>query len=496
MVCPRCGCEWKEGHLYCDSCGMEIQMVPDFEPEIENSITETLSTVAEEIEGSNQAQSQTKKINQQDEDTADNSTQKEKKEDGFFHDSARGGMLPIMLITFCVVVVIVIVAGVMLYHRYSSTYQIQQAKKLAETGNYEQAVMFLDEARKLEPENADIALVEAEYLLKLENQDRALTILLEVVDRAHLEYTDKERVFESIIEIYNEREEYEKINKLLVTSGDLDIQNHFQQYMALAPEFGYESGTYEEVLLLRMSANTSGTIYYTTDGSMPDEHSNIYTTPLILEAGEFQIFAIFVNDYGIKSELTRGWFVINLTVPDPPQISLTSGDYNLPSMIEVEAQEGCTVYYTTDGQTPTKDSLQYTAPIFMPLGRTNYKFIAVSEEGVSSEVVSRSYSFALETEITIDRAIRNVVQALFDRKVLLDLYGHSTEIQGKYVFAYDTIVEIPNLGYYYVLNEYIEDETGNRTETGRLYAVEVYIGAPNRLIYDENGEMGLISLTE
>ena len=38
-----------EGHLYCEKCGAEIQMVPDFEPEIENSITETLSTVAEEI---------------------------------------------------------------------------------------------------------------------------------------------------------------------------------------------------------------------------------------------------------------------------------------------------------------------------------------------------------------------------------------------------------------------------------------------------------------
>lgn len=493
MVCPKCGCEWKEGHLYCDSCGMEIQMVPDFEPEIENSITETLSTVAEEIEGSNSVESQFKESNLQNRDTVDSNAPKE---NGFFRDSARRGLLPIMFITFCAVAVTVIVAGVMLYHRYSPAYQIQRAKKLADAGNYELAVTFLDEARKLDPENADTALLEAEYLLRLEDQDRALTILLEVVDRAHLEYADKERVFENIIRIYNEREEYEKINRFLVSSGDMEIQNHFQQYMAMAPEFGYESGTYEEVLLLRMSANTSGTIYYTTDGSMPDEHSNVYTAPLVLETGEFQIFAIFVNDYGIKSELTRGWFVINLTVPDPPQISLTSGDYKLPSMIEAEASEGCTIYYTTDGQTPTKDSLQYTAPIFMPLGRTNYKFIAVSEEGVSSEVISRSYSFALETEITIDKAIRNVIQALFDRRVLLDLYGHSTEIQGKYVFAYDTIVEIPNLGYYYVLNEYIEDEIGNRTKTERLYAVEVYTGTPNRLIYDENGEMGLISLAE
>ena len=46
MKCPNCGCEMEYGYLYCAQCGMEIQIVPDFEPEIENSITETLSTLA------------------------------------------------------------------------------------------------------------------------------------------------------------------------------------------------------------------------------------------------------------------------------------------------------------------------------------------------------------------------------------------------------------------------------------------------------------------
>ena len=46
MKCPNCGEEMKEGHLICEACGNEIQIVPDFEPEIENSITETLSTLA------------------------------------------------------------------------------------------------------------------------------------------------------------------------------------------------------------------------------------------------------------------------------------------------------------------------------------------------------------------------------------------------------------------------------------------------------------------
>ena len=50
MNCPNCGHEMLRGHLYCEKCGMEIRIVPDFEPEIENSITEALSTVAGQIE--------------------------------------------------------------------------------------------------------------------------------------------------------------------------------------------------------------------------------------------------------------------------------------------------------------------------------------------------------------------------------------------------------------------------------------------------------------
>ena len=49
MKCPNCGLEIPEGHMYCDSCGTEINFVPDFEPEVENEINATLSGVAEEL---------------------------------------------------------------------------------------------------------------------------------------------------------------------------------------------------------------------------------------------------------------------------------------------------------------------------------------------------------------------------------------------------------------------------------------------------------------
>lgn len=67
--------------------------------------------------------------------------------------------------------------------------------------------------------------------------------------------------------------------------------------------------------------------------------------------------------------------------------------------------------------------------------------------------------------------------------------------EGKYIFTYDGLVEIEK-NYYYVLSEFFNDSFGNNKKTGLLYAVHAYDGTPNRLIYYENGQMGLISLKE
>lgn len=485
MKCPDCGAEIVEGHLYCEKCGMEIQMVPDFEPEIENSITETLSTVAEEIEGNSPGE---------DKPDGESNGVSAEQQASILPEEQGKNWLVLSLVTFVAVTLAAGFVAVYLYHRYSVNYQVDQARSYAQSQDYEKAIEYLEKAIELTSDNAEIIFLMSNYYYQMGESGKAADVLVELIAKEQLDYDEKEKAYESIITIWDEEEKYEEINSLLLNCQDSEIINQFQQYMAMTPEFGYLSGNYDEVILLKLNANTAGKIYYTMDGTNPDENSQVYTAPLMLESGEYQIAAVFVNDYGIKSEVSRSWYVINLTVPDPPELLLYSGSYHVPTMIEAVLPETGTVYYTMDGSNPTKDSLRYTEAIPMPLGRSNFKFVTISEEGVSSEIVSRSFEFTLDTDVTVSKAISNVVQALFDRRVLSDLQGHSHEIEGKYVFQYNTIVEIPNLGYYYVLDEYIEKSDGTQTKTERLYAVEVYTGAPNRLIYDENGEMGLISL--
>ena len=102
----------------------------------------------------------------------------------------------------------------------------------------------------------------------------------------------------------------------------------------------------------------------------------------------------------------------------------------------------------------------------------------------------------LQTQVTTGKAIENVKKALLEQHILSDMQGNSPEIEGKYGYQYESLVEIPNMGYYYKLSEFVQNESGAKTSTGRLYAVEVYTGVPNRLVYDENGQMGLIPLNK
>ena len=32
MKCSKCGAPIRSGHLYCDKCGHEVQLVPDYNP--------------------------------------------------------------------------------------------------------------------------------------------------------------------------------------------------------------------------------------------------------------------------------------------------------------------------------------------------------------------------------------------------------------------------------------------------------------------------------
>ena len=252
-------------------------------------------------------------------------------------------------------------------------------------------------------------------------------------------------------------------------------------------------GSYAEVIPLKLSSNTAGTIYYTMDGSKPDKNSSIYTSPLFLETGEYTISAFFVNDYGIESDIVTKTYVINLAVPNAPEVELYSGEYTEATMIAVETAEGCKTFYTTDESEPTADSVPYTGPIPMPLGKTLFKFVNISSEGIASEVTTRTFTLRLRGAIPTQTAVTNLVNKLVETGYLDNVTGENPRQTGVLSYQFSSVLKVGEEDYY-TINEYYDDGTGLLSRTDKVFLVQAYTGAAAQLGYDDAGAFMAVML--
>ncbi|MCM1154639.1 MAG: chitobiase/beta-hexosaminidase C-terminal domain-containing protein [Roseburia sp.] len=503
MKCPNCGEEMKEGQLICEACGNEIQIVPDFEPEIEeemeNSITETLSTLValqDEEEGTDAEKEVLEKpAVTEPKPPAPKGLAGRFERPGEDEDDRRERSRVMGFVLTAAIIFMIFLSTYLLYERHvqTSAYQIEKAQEYAERGEYREAIACLDLAYEKDDSQAEILFLKADYYYLLSDNENALHTLREIIDKGVYPYEDVEEAYDKMVTIYANEQRYEEINDLLLACGEDTIVNMFQGYLAKEPEFSYVEGDYAEVIPLKLSSNTSGTIYYTMDGSLPDERSEIYTAPLFLEGGEYTISAFFVNDYGIKSEVVSKTYHISVDVPNAPEVNLYSGEYTESMMISVTGQEGCKIFYTTDDSEPTADSVPYTGPIPMPLGTTNFKFVNVTPEGVSSDVTMRTYTLTLHGAISTDEAVNRLVSRLVETNYLLDRNGNTQLQSGTYSYQFSSVLPVGEETYF-TINEYYDDGTGILNRTDKVFLVHIYTGDAARLGYDEKGDFTAVPL--
>lgn len=80
-------------------------------------------------------------------------------------------------------------------------------------------------------------------------------------------------------------------------------------------------------------------------------------------------------------------------ISTPPVFSLPSGEYSEQKTLQLYCrEEGGSIYYTTDGTDPTKDSTLYTESITIADGTTVVKAIVVNSKGIASDVVTNQYT--------------------------------------------------------------------------------------------------------
>ena len=79
-----------------------------------------------------------------------------------------------------------------------------------------------------------------------------------------------------------------------------------------------------------------------------------------------------------------------------PSADFQSGDYTSYMAVTLTADEGYTIYYTTDSRNPSNNGEKYSEPIQITKeGESIIKAIAVNEKGVESKIVTFTYNITL-----------------------------------------------------------------------------------------------------
>src|SRR5205823_2474396 len=162
---------------------------------------------------------------------------------------------------------------------------------------------------------------------------------------------------------------------------------------AATPLLSPSGGTYVSSVVVTLTDSSPGaTIYYTTDGSTPTTASPQYTGPIAVTRTT-TVKAMAAKAGTLDSAVATATYTLQAAAPtfNPP-----GGSYTLPQFVEIsDSSPGVTIYYTTDGSTPTTASTQYTGSAIAVIHTTTIKAIAVAPGWSQSPVASATYTFPL-----------------------------------------------------------------------------------------------------
>ena len=469
MKCQGCGKEIPEGSLYCENCGEDIHIVPDFEPEIELNIEQTINELVGEL------------YQQEEVVKAKKSAERKRK-------------TAVIWIVSGILAILLGVAGFLIYRHYcdnSVEYQVEQASRYVSKAEYEDAIACYKRALELKAGDLELQFGLAEVYFLENNKTEYEKILREIVARKDASAEVLERAYGKIIAIYRAKEDYQTINDLLLQCDNSMVQSAYRNYISKAPEFNIPEGYYTGIQQLKLSASGNGKIYYTMDGTEPTAESSQYTAPVILENGEYTVKARFINENGVLSTVVTKVYHVENDEIYAPELSLYSGDYYYPDSIVVLGDSE-DVYYTTDGSEPTYSSNLYTGPIPLPIGRSNYKFAKIVD-GVTGNIAERTFHLVLQTDVTTVDAVNVVLQYAIDSGKIFDINGSFDDSGNSYCYEYQYVTNVNNSGHFYIIAEFLRTADGILTKTGNNYAVGIYSKEIFKL-HQDAGRMNLVEL--
>lgn len=503
MRCPLCNAEIKEGSLYCEKCGEDIHIVPDYDPIIEGT-NQTIENISQNIfTEENKKQEEAVKIRpaassekpKQDQELTPVSEPRRKRS---LFNLPRPYNYIFIAFAFVVIFAITILAFVFFT---SDKYKLKKADQAYESGEYTKAAFLYEELIAKDP--YDLGL-QQKYSLALRDKgdtEGYKDVLISIFDNSFASLEQKYDSLAKLVDIYDEAGEFENIQKLVLATKDDVIIKRYSRYFVDPPTIVTPEGQYElPQLLIIETEDKDCDIYYTINCTKENNTSviaedTLYAGSILLDEGVFNITAYAVNEKGVKSEPVTAKIEIKMLPPVAPLVVPASGEYYDSEMIEIDnySEGKLSFYYTTNGTIPTSASNKYTEPLVMLPGVSWYKFICIDERGLSSDVVDVRYVFDIETNFTVEQAHDLVFNYLFE-KGITDSPDGSLKDGGMVVMRLVSIIseeeneddqpikddeestEIARKRYKYVFEEYMFNEGGKLTGLDTRYSVDVNTG--------------------
>ncbi len=113
--------------------------------------------------------------------------------------------------------------------------------------------------------------------------------------------------------------------------------------------------------------------------------------------GEYKYLCFIANGACYLDKISIEWEAEAGTTP-APSISPESKNFMEPFTATISAAEGASIYYTTNGETPTAESTLYTEGGVLISGAADVTLKAIAvKDGASSDVTEETYKFVVET---------------------------------------------------------------------------------------------------
>ncbi len=147
-------------------------------------------------------------------------------------------------------------------------------------------------------------------------------------------------------------------------------------------------GAYGGPVTVTLSSNeTNTTIYYTTDGSTPTTSSATYSSALTFsQTTTLKYFGVDANNYASAVQ-TQTYTISTIQVTATPP----GGSYTGSQSVTLSLNMPGSIYYTTDGSTPTTSSTQYAGPITIST-TTTLTYLGVDQLGHKGSIQAQTYT--------------------------------------------------------------------------------------------------------